>query len=134
MTFCENLPVTHPPTFWPRVCNFSMWNPLDSWANAVQGRILHAHDLHAADAVYHRICSTNFRTMKQLPAIHLHEIDRAVKRVKVGRPLEKKRAEAFLDVCKYFEENDNEQITVDDLIQLMEEFLTDTEHSAYSYG
>ena len=28
MTFCENLPLTYPPTFWPRVCNFSMWDPL----------------------------------------------------------------------------------------------------------
>ena len=29
----------------------------DSWANAVQGRLLHVHDLCAADAVYHRACS-----------------------------------------------------------------------------
>ena len=45
----------------------------DDWANAVQVRILHVHDLHAADAVYHRVCSANFRTMKQIPAIHEHE-------------------------------------------------------------
>lgn len=38
----------------------------DDWANAVQ--ISHVHDLHAADAVYHRVCSVNFRTMKQVPA------------------------------------------------------------------
>ena len=89
----------------------------DSWANAVQGRLLHVHDLCAADAVYHRACSTNFRTMKQLPAIHEQELDRATKKVKLGRPLEKERAKAFVDVCKYLEKNDNEQITIDDLIQ-----------------
>ena len=36
--------------------------------NDVQARILHVHDLHAADAVYHKACSVNFRTMKQIPA------------------------------------------------------------------
>ena len=40
----------------------------DEWANDVQARILHVHDLHAADAVYHKACSVNFRTMKQIPA------------------------------------------------------------------
>ena len=42
----------------------------DDWANAVQARILYVHNLHAADAVYHRVCSVNFRTMKQVPVIH----------------------------------------------------------------
>ena len=28
--FFENLPFTHPPTYWPRVCNFSMGDPLIS--------------------------------------------------------------------------------------------------------
>ena len=31
----------------------------DDWA-----RILHIHDMHAADAVYHRVCSANFHAMK----------------------------------------------------------------------
>ena len=44
----------------------------DDWANAVQARILHVHNLDAADAVYHRVCSVNFRTMKQIPVIHNH--------------------------------------------------------------
>ena len=29
----------------------------DSWSDTVKGRILHVHDLHAADAVYHQTCS-----------------------------------------------------------------------------
>ena len=43
--------------------------------------ILHVHDLHAADAVYHRICSANFRTMNQIPAIHEH-IHSSLKKVR----------------------------------------------------
>lgn len=45
----------------------------DAWADAVQARILHVHDLHAADAVYHKVCSVNFRTKKQIPAAYEHD-------------------------------------------------------------
>ena len=55
----------------------------DDWANAVQARILHVHNLHAADAVYHRVCSVNFRTMKQVPVIHDHKGNTS-KKLKVG--------------------------------------------------
>ena len=56
----------------------------DDWAKAVQARILHVHDLHAADAVYHRVCSVNFRTMKQVPVIHDYESNTS-KKLKLGR-------------------------------------------------
>ena len=46
----------------------------DDWANAVQARLLCVHDLHAADAVYHKVCSVNFRTRKQIPVEHEHEM------------------------------------------------------------
>ena len=39
-------------------------------ADAVQARILHVHDLHKADTVYHRVCSVNVHTMKQQAAFH----------------------------------------------------------------
>ena len=39
----------------------------DDWSNLVAGRIAFAHDLHAADAIYHQICSVNFRTLTKLP-------------------------------------------------------------------
>ena len=45
----------------------------DAWANNVQARILSAHDLHAADAIYHKICDVNFRTMKQIPTAYTNE-------------------------------------------------------------
>lgn len=83
----------------------------DDWANAVQVRILHVHDLHAAGAIYHRVC--NFRTMKPIPTVHEHE-DSSLKKVKVGRPSEKQRTDAFLEVARFLEV---EQIAIQDLIQ-----------------
>ena len=39
----------------------------DEWSITVLGRIEYALDLCAADAVYHKACSVNFRTGKQIP-------------------------------------------------------------------
>ena len=77
----------------------------DAWADAVQARILHVHDLHAADAVYHQVCSVNFRTKKQIPACAVHES--SSKRAKLGRPQDRERTQAFLEVASFLEENDN---------------------------
>ena len=57
----------------------------DDWANDVQAKILCVHDLHAADAVYHKVCSVNFCTLKQIPVAHEHGANRPTK-VKLGRP------------------------------------------------
>ena len=70
--------------------------------------------------------------MKQIPAIHEHE-DSSLKKIKVGRPPEKQSTDAFLEVATFLKENDDEQITIQDLIQRMEENLANTEQSAYSY-
>ena len=40
---------------------------------------------------------------------------------------------AFLEVVQFLEENDDEQISIQDLIQRMDENLVNTEFSAYSY-
>ena len=98
----------------------------DAWA--IQARLLHVHDLHAADAVYHKVCSGNFRTMKQKPAVFEHARADPAKKPKVGRPQEKERIDAFLEFARFFEENDDEQITIHDLIQRMEDNLADSEH------
>ena len=101
----------------------------DAWADAVQARLLQVHDLHAVDAVYHITCHGNFRTKKQIPVVH--EINS--KRAKPGRPQDKERTDAFLEVASFLEENDDEQITIQDLIERMEDNLADSEHDAYSY-
>ena len=36
-------------------------------ARSILARISSAHDLHAADAIYHKACDINFRTMRQIP-------------------------------------------------------------------
>ena len=43
------------------------------WTDTVRGRVLYVQDLPAADAVYHKVCSGNFRTGKQIPKVfHLN--------------------------------------------------------------
>ena len=87
----------------------------DSWASDVKARILQVHDLHAADAVYHHTCSANFRTNKQIPAAHQSR-DIHPKKFKLGRPQDQERTDAFLEAASYLEENDDEQITITNLI------------------
>ena len=78
------------------------------------------------------VCSVNFRTKKHIPAVHYHHL-RISKKAKLGRPQHKERTDAFLEVASFLEENDDEQITINDLISRMEENLENSEHGAYSY-
>ncbi|CAH3187344.1 unnamed protein product [Porites lobata] len=99
----------------------------DGWAEKVHGRISFSQDLIAAGAIYHQVCSTNFRTGKQVPPSHQTN---GSKRQKTGRPTDKSRQEAFLEVAKYLKENDDEQITVNDLMNKMAEFNDQEPYSA----
>ena len=72
---------------------------------------MHVHDLHAADPVYHQTWSINFRTKRQIPIAHL-TVSEKVKRPKVGWPQNDERTAAFLEVARYLEQNDDEQITI----------------------
>ena len=97
----------------------------DEWSSLVRARIEYAQDLHALDAVYHHICSTNFRTQRQIPQQFMLDVDIKRKRPKPGRNPDAQRVEAFDKVIAYFEGNDDEQTTVHDLIAKMREFLDD---------
>ncbi len=103
----------------------------DDWAAAVQARILPVHDLHAVDAVYHHLCSNNFRTKKQIPTAYQTETNPA-KKMKLGRPQLQERNDAFLEAISYLKENDDEQITIYDLIARMEDKLVGSDLSAFS--
>lgn len=103
----------------------------DAWAETIRSRLLNVHDLPAADAVYHQTCNVNFRTKRQLPRIYEVDESPAVKKKKVGRPEDEEKREAFLKVTKFLEENDDEQITVSDLMEKMEEYLSDSNSEAY---
>ena len=81
---------------------------------------------------YHRTCSANFRTNKQIPAAHQSR-DIHPKKFKLGHPQDQERTDAFLEAASYLEENDDEQITITNLIECMENNLAESEHCAYSF-
>ena len=102
----------------------------DDWSNLVAGRIAFAQDLHAADAIYHQICSVNFRTLKKLPQQFSATVDKSSNAI--GRPEEADRQEAFLRTMVFFEDNDDEQITIVDLVMKTEQLLQQSESDSYS--
>lgn len=51
----------------------------------------------------------------------------------LGRPRCDEKTAAFLEVARYLEENDDEQITINDLVDLMTQKLAGTNHEPYSY-
>ena len=53
------------------------------------------------------------------------------KKLKLGRPQLQERTDAFLEVISYLKENDDEQITVSDLIRRTEDSLSGSDHIAY---
>ncbi len=104
----------------------------DAWGHTVTGRLACVNDLHAADAVYHNQCSVNFRTEKQIPQVYSESSPKTTKLSKAGRPQQETRKNAFLSVTKFLEENDEEQTTVVELANKMQEYLHNTEEEAYS--
>ena len=79
------------------------------------------HDLPAADAVYHQTCSVNFHTKKQLLKVYEMGEQPPIKERKVGRPQDEEKRDAFLKVAKFLEENDDEQTTVNDIMETWQE-------------
>lgn len=57
-------------------------------------------DLHAADAVYDRPCSTNFRIGIFIP---LRCLSNVKEKQKLGRPQNMTQYNAFIDVCNLFD-------------------------------
>ena len=114
----------------PEICN----ERNDEWARKVSDRIESAIDLHAADALYHQKCSVNFRTRKEIPLVFTSSQEGAApqKKTKRGRPLEEVRNDAFERVVEFFEQNDEEQLAVKDLVEKMADFLQESETTPYS--
>lgn len=90
----------------------------DEWAERVKRRIIGVSDLHAVDACYHKQCMVNFRNGKETPS-QFSSITPGTS----GRPEDKVRQTAFLQVAKYIEENDEEQTTIVDLVNKMKEYM-----------
>jgi len=87
----------------------------------VRGRISSVHDLPAADAdaMYHQICSSNFQTGKSIPLVFISDADEqpASKHGRLKDPIQE---EAFIQVMEDLQKNDEEQTTIADLVENME--------------
>ena len=104
----------------------------DAWSEVVQTRVMHVHDLPAADAMYHQKCSVNFRTGKQISKMFVTD-EPPQKKKRVGRPQDEEKTDAFVKIAKFLQENVDEQITVGDLIALMSDYMADSESTAYGH-
>ncbi len=102
----------------------------DDWGKVVAGRLAYVIDLHAGDALYHQQCSVNFHTLKNVPK--QHSSSSGTKRVNCGRPEDLDRSGAFQQTVDFFRENDEEQLTITDLIGKMQECLEGSGYQAYS--
>ena len=92
----------------------------DPWAEVIHARLQVASDLPAVDAVYHQICSINFRTFKDIPMMHNSEQTKKCK-FSPGRPVNNEAETAFINSIEYLKQNEEEQITVLDLVNRMKE-------------
>ena len=105
---------------------FELLNLKDQLKRHAKKKMIHGPmqliDLIDADARYHHKCSVNFRTHKQIPVCFeraLQNDEMRSKRPKIGKPIEEDRKAAFEQVVKYFKENDQEQLTIIDLVNKM---------------
>ena len=80
----------------------------DSWAIVVLSRIESIIDIPAAGGVYHPLCSSNFRTGKDLPS----KYSSSPKRRLIGRPVDEEKSQVFLKVIDWFENSEDEQVTI----------------------
>ena len=102
----------------------------DLWALTVKGRIAYANDLHTAGAVYHTLCDSAFRNGKSFPKKYKNESSSVEPPAKCSKPVNVDRATAFNHVVEYLQENDEEQLTINDLV--MDEQLKNNPHEAFS--
>ena len=103
----------------------------DSWAQKVKAKIEFVQDCVASDMVYHGVCYTNFHSGLEVPKVFLGE-EPLKKKVRLGRPEDKLRLDAFSQVTQYLDSLDAVQVTIRDLVEVMETFLKDSECQAYS--
>ena len=104
----------------------------DEWSVKVLGRLESVSDLPAADAMYHNQCYINFKTLRDIPSMH-RERERA-KKPRRGRQLAVSAEEAFMKVVSYLEMNDDEQVTIQDLVKKMDDFAVEAGEGAQAYS
>ena len=96
----------------------------DDWATEVSGRFGLINDLRAEDAIYHKRCNSNFRTLKGKPTSKPFGIKNPTHPER-GRPSNATQEAVFNEVVKYLQENDDEQITISELTEMMGKLCVD---------
>ena len=96
----------------------------DKQGSDVKSRLETIHDLPAADATSHQSCSVNFRTSKNIPQVGNE------KGKKCGRPVNMAQEFAFQEIAKFLIENDDEQITLKDLVDKMVELCGELSYTS----
>ncbi|CAG2191758.1 unnamed protein product [Mytilus edulis] len=96
----------------------------DEWATHVLTRIVFVHDLHAADAVYHQRCRVNFRTGKSISSGTPKQ-----SKNKTDRPKHQQTQAAFQKTVEYLLQNEDEQLTVIELVEKTKDYCGDTAFS-----
>ncbi|CAC5403501.1 unnamed protein product [Mytilus coruscus] len=99
----------------------------DEWAAEVHGRLECISDLHAADALYHQTCSVNFRTSKKVPT-EFSPDTKAKENNYQGTPAA--YGEQFLKIVDYLKEHEDEQITIAELVNKMNELCGEQAYSS----
>ena len=105
----------------------------DEWADTVRGRINFARNLSAADTIYHKQCSSNFQTHRQIPSKYCDSGDSEPTRR--GHKVAASREEAFLLAIgdHLVSGNDDAQTTVVDLVDRMSQLCPDVEVYSVKY-
>ena len=80
----------------------------------------------AAGAVYHSVCNTNFRTGKNIPAKYNSTPCRQI----LGRPVDEERKDAFMKIVSWFENSEDERITLRMMIEKMSEITDGNPYSS----
>ncbi|CAC5414987.1 unnamed protein product [Mytilus coruscus] len=99
----------------------------DDWAAEVRERLESVSDLHAEDAVYHQACSVNFRTCKNIPVFRSPISPDSKPENKRGRPA--LQEDSFYKIVDFLKHHDDEQISISDLVEKMDEMC---DGNAYS--
>jgi len=104
----------------------------NEWADTIRGRINSARDLPACNTKYHKQCSSNFQTHRQIPSKYRDSTGSEPPRK--GRKVDASREEAFLLAIEdLVSGNDDEQNTVVDLVDRMSQLCPDVEAYSVKY-
>ncbi|CAG2255699.1 unnamed protein product [Mytilus edulis] len=99
----------------------------DEWASEIQGRLQSISDPHAADALYHQACSVNFRTNKKIP-LAFSPSPKKKENSSRGRPAAYE--DYFLNIVEYLKNHDDEQITIKELVDKMNDSCGEQAYSS----